>query len=286
MNSDTTCGFHVVIDKKGYKDLRSKLMGQIEDYKKQGKVGLVSIWFRDLKYGPTLGINERVDFIPASLLKLPMAITYLDLSEDYSEVLNKTVKYSNPNPALPVQIFVPSKKVEKNGIYSIKELIEYMIVYSDNNAAQLLFEYLNTKYPEQNLLANTLRDLGVLGSGSDLYLSAVNTKEYASIFRLLYNSSYLSRENSEELLSMLADSEFKEGLNAGVPENIIVSHKFGERVLDNGERQLHDCGIVYYPENPYQLCIMTRGTDYDDLKSVIQEISKEIYTEFDSRKIE
>ncbi len=286
LNPDTTCGYRDIVGKKGYADLKTKLLSFIEDSKKQGKASLVSVWFRDLEYGPTLGINDRVDFIPASLLKLPLAMIYFDLSESDPDLLKTTVKYDNPNPATPSQLFVPTKFIEQGKSYSIKELIDYMIVYSDNNAAQLLYDYSKTNYPlDQNLLADTLRDLGILGSGSDIYLSSVNTKEYSSIFRLLFNSSFLNKENSEELLSILARSEFKDGLNVGVPENITIAHKFGERFLDNGEKQLHDCGIVYYPGNPYQLCVMTRGTNYNDLKSIIREVSKEVYREFDSRKI-
>jgi len=27
--------------------------------------------------------------------------------------------------------------------------------------------------------------------------------------------------------------------------------------------QLHDCGIVYYPETPYLLCVMTKGWNFE-----------------------
>jgi beta-lactamase class A len=285
LNSDIVCDYKYVMDKKEYTDLRSKLSLFIDNSKSRGKASLVAVWFRDLKYGPTFGIHDRVDFIPASLLKLPLAMTYFEMAENDPSLLKRKIEYSNPNPAIPNQIFVPTKSIKEGQSYSIEELIEYMIVYSDNNASQLLYDYLKTDYPNENPLADTMRDLGILGSGSDIYLSSVNTKEYGSIFRLLFNASYLNKENSEKLLSILARSEFKDGLNAGVPENVVVVHKFGERYLDSGERQLHDCGIIYFPGNPYQLCVMTRGTNYDDLKGIIKEISKEVYQEVDSRKI-
>jgi hypothetical protein len=67
--------------------------------------------------------------------------------------------------------------------------------------------------------------------------------------------------------------------------NIPVAHKFGERTgFAGGVKQLHDCGIVYYPKNPYLLCIMTRGTDFTKLESTIAAVSKMVYQEFDSRK--
>jgi hypothetical protein len=49
--------------------------------------------------------------------------------------------------------------------------------------------------------------------------------------------------------------------------------------------QLHDCGIIYYPGNPYLLCVMTRGTDWSALEKTIQTISAMTYKEVDSRKL-
>jgi hypothetical protein len=68
-----------------------------------------------------------------------------------------------------------------------------------------------------------------------------------------------------------------------LPKSLAVAHKFGERELPNGIKQLHDCGIVYLPKHPYLLCIMTRGTDYDRLSTVISTISKKIYEDLMTR---
>lgn len=42
-------------------------------------------------------------------------------------------------------------------------------------------------------------------------------------------------------------------------------------------KELHDCGIIYYPERPYLLCVMTEGNDLNELAGVIQNISKTVY---------
>jgi hypothetical protein len=71
-------------------------------------------------------------------------------------------------------------------------------------------------------------------------------------------------------------STFKDGLVAGVPEGTIVAQKFGERSLETGQ-QLHNCGIVYVPSQPYLLCVMTQGTNVASLRSVIRDISAITY---------
>jgi hypothetical protein len=74
---------------------------------------------------------------------------------------------------------------------------------------------------------------------------------------------------------------------AGVPSGTVVAHKFGERVLPSKNvKQLHDCGIVYYPQFPYVLCVMTRGNDFVTLQQAIKGVSDIVYREFDRQRRE
>jgi len=89
------------------------------------------------------------------------------------------------------------------------------------------------------------------------------------------------------VLSLLTHTNFTSGLTAGIPKNIVVAHKFGEATDDDVSgsiisRELHDCGIIYYPGKPYLLCVMTKGTDFSKLEGVISGIS-EIAYDFVSR---
>jgi hypothetical protein len=103
---------------------------------------------------------------------------------------------------------------------------------------------------------------------------------YASFFRVLYNASYLGKQLSEWALATLAQSEFREGIVAGVPPAVPVAHKFGEhKDVATGEVQLHDCGIVYVPEHPYLLCVMTRGASFEHLDDAIASTSRLIFAQ-------
>jgi hypothetical protein len=59
---------------------------------------------------------------------------------------------------------------------------------------------------------------------------------------------------------------------------MVVAHKFGEMSAPDGTVQLNDCGIVYKPDQPYLICVMTKGTNYDSLVTVISHISNMVYT--------
>jgi hypothetical protein len=85
---------------------------------------------------------------------------------------------------------------------------------------------------------------------------------------------------SEKALAYLARTDYRKGLVAGVPPTIAVAHKFGLRRM-NEMKQLHDCGIVYYPDHPYLLCVMTSGPVPDYLDTTIADISRFIFEAVD-----
>ena len=81
---------------------------------------------------------------------------------------------------------------------------------------------------------------------------------------------------------MLSGTDFNKGIVSQIPGSVEVSNKFGERTVFNPDhtllyRELHDCGIVYAGENPYAICIMTKGQTFEKLQEIIQDISKMTY---------
>jgi beta-lactamase class A len=235
----------------------------------------ISLYYRDLKNGPWLGINEQQSYSPASLLKVPIMIAYYKYAEQDPGIFEKKLTFDRPSLEFFQQVR-PKEHIEVGKSYSVSQLIESMIRYSDNEATNLLFQNINFKG-----LESVFKDLGI--SVPDLYNAnnEMSVRDYASFFRILYNASYLNRNMSEQVLGLLSLVEYKNGLVAGVPEGIVISHKFGEREILSKDkqvvRQLHDCGIVYHPTRPYLLCVMTKGKDFEDLSHIVAEISKIIY---------
>jgi hypothetical protein len=169
--------------------------------------------------------------------------------------------------------FKPKASAIPGNVYSVSELITLMIRDSDNNATLLLNQLLGSEKTQF-----TYSDLGIKPPTNQNY--SVTVRTYASFFRILYNATYLNREYSDKALHLLTESAFTKGLRAGVPTSIPIAHKFGERtILEGQENQLHDCGIVYYPGRPYLLCVMTRGSDYENMADAIKTISSIIYKE-------
>ncbi len=234
-------------------------------------VSHVSIYFRDLNNGPWIGVNQNEKFSPASLMKVPIMISYLKLAELNHNLLNSKLKVTMSPVDAMSQNILPSEVIISGQEYTVEELIRRMIRYSDNLAANTLLQY-----GDLNLLDKTYEDLGV-SVPEESEENFLSVRDYASFFRILYNSSYLNREMSELALQILSTAEYSEGIVAGVPSYITVAHKFGERRIESS-LQLHDCGIVYRSDSPYLLCIMTRGNDFDKMKNVISDLSKQVFS--------
>lgn len=255
--------------------IKSSLENIINQKINNNEINFASVYYRDLNNGPWLGINEKELFSPSSLIKVPLMMAYYKLAEKNPEILNQEItntKIYNPQE----QNITPEITLAPNQNYTVDELINRMIVYSDNMAYELLNEKIDSK-----TLVSVYNDLGVdISKGyTDPNGNILSVKSYASFFRILYNSSYINKEMSEKALLLLSQTKFNQGIVAGVPKNVIVAHKFGERqYLETRQYQLHDCGIVYLPGKPYLICIMTRGPALPQLENTIKQISTTIYT--------
>lgn len=253
-------------------DLESDINDYI-DFQKQKGVDTISVYFRDLNNGPWIGINEEEEFYPASLLKVPLMIAVFKQAMDNPALLKQ--QYTYDEKSRNTREYYKGLAEIKRGIpYTVDELLSYMAKYSDNNASHILSEVVDLKDLNQSYV-----DMGAAVPDQPGYVLSVKT--YATFFRILFNSTYLSHAFSEKALALLSESSFKDGLVAAIPKKIKVAHKFGERDINDGKKQLHDCGIVYYPGKPYVLCVMTRGKDYNLLSGTISHISKMVYDKID-----
>jgi len=266
--------------------IHSKLKASV-DYSILGeKATKISIFFRDLKTRQWFGVNENENYAPASLLKLPLLVAYYKLSEIQPNILSEKYTFNGqtqtPNE---MQDIKPESVLEKGKEYAIEELLYRMIVYSDNEMVDPLSNLISA-----NFLNKVFIDLGVyIPTSSGPETDFLSPKIYAAIFRTLYNTNYLIPANSEKVLDLLTKTKFNDALVAGIPKEVKVAHKFGEREIkdENNDivtRNLYDCGIIFHSQNPYILCVMTKGDNWDNLREVIKNISYTVYLEIDKLK--
>jgi beta-lactamase class A len=264
-----------------YSDAKKKVSDYLVKEVKKGELEDFSFYFKDLNTPFWFGINEQANFIPASLYKLPIAIaTYKQAEVEGEAYLHKLVVYTQEIDAFNKRN--PGNETTRLSVgssYSIEDLVHLMLKESDNGAKNLLISSINQKY-----IIDLFVLLNINIQNEQGYV--ISSRNYANFLRILYNASYINSQHSARILAMLVQSDFKDGLVAGVPRHIQVAHKFGTYAIqENGTKYsvLHDCGIVYHEENPYTVCLMTRGENIDYLYSIIGNVSKILYETQDSR---
>jgi len=250
---------------------------------KQKAAGLTeaSVSFRDLRNGPSFLVDSGTGFYAMSLFKLPILFRFLKDAENDPNLLNQVITVSVDKSEVN-QNFPMNETLMNGQDYSIRDILRRMTIYSDNNSRTALLSYYEEKHPGTELIISTLEELGIVDSKNFDDQRLISLRSVTSLFRILYNSSFLRQDMSQLALDWMTESTYDTGLAKPIPESIAVANKFG--LLNTAElKQLHDCGIIYYPDHPYSMCIMTSGASLEVLEQTISGISDIVYQEVNRR---
>lgn len=267
-----------------FASLKSQITKVINTAKTDNSLSYGSVFFYDLNRGRWIGVNQDHQYNPASMLKVVIMVAYFREAENNPGILDKNLVYtSSINDLLSKDSFKSPSELKINKSYKISDLIDRMIVDSDNGAEHVLLN--NISQTSLDSIYTTL-DIGSPDAVKGDY--TISPRDFSFFFRVLYSGTYLSYEYSEKSLDILSKTTFRDGLVSGVPSSITIAHKYGEYAVEQDNQlvqiELHDCGIVYYPKYPYLLCIMTKGNNLSDLKSTIKNISSLIYNNYSNLK--
>jgi len=263
-----------------YATLTAKLKKYIQTNENTGNASDISVYFRDLNSGLWTGVNENDQYSPASMLKIVTLIAILLKAESNPALLTTQVRVPTNTPTFDTKqdFYPPTQPLLPGQVYNNNDLLSAMIKESDDNAAVWLDSEIGTSslariYDELQLPDST-------GAAIDFMSPAL----FSRVFRVLYNSTLLSHSLSNQTLQLLSETNFTGGLVSGVPASTTVAHKFGERTFTTTtgtplSHELHDCGIVYYPHDPYFICVMTKGQSFPALQKIISDISAIIWNE-------
>lgn len=228
-----------------------------------------AIYFEYLPSGVSIGINEKEEFTLASLLKVPLVMgVYKQIERgNLSKDNILTIQKDDIDPAFG--------DLWKKGVgykITVEKAIRLTLTESDNTAKSVLYNNMPPGMIEE--VFNFL-DIPMIRENNET--SVVTAKNYSSILRSLYLSSYLNKKNSNEILNILTETIFTDKLPAGFSGKVKIAHKIGVFDKDNPLKSIFtDCGIIYVPKRPYILCIMTQ-TDEEMARDDMRHISKLVY---------
>ena len=220
-------------------------------------VGLI---YYNLKSNEEISINSDSIFTAASTYKVGLnLLTYylasigeINLDDEISYIYDD---YEEGTGVLYLQDYI--------GTYTIQELLDLSIIYSDNIATNMVGRYLGGHTAVRSALYDLL-DIEFITS-ENLITPNIELK----ILQYIYNNRYLS--GFSHLINTLTQTDFSDRLDKYIPSNI-VAHKVG--TIDTN---IHDVGIILTDE-PYILEIYTY--DLHDAEEKIAQISKAIYESY------
>jgi len=252
---------------------KHKVKELVDQQIKSGKVREMSVYYRDLSDGPWFGINEKVVYNPASMMKVPVMVAWLKRAEKDPSVLQLKFTFDKNSKEVPPQNIRPEQTLKSGVSYTVDELLRFMMYFSDNKAMSLLYYAL----PMEEF-AYVVDNMDVANESNGVY-NSITVKSYSGFFRILYNASFLNDEMSEKALQLMSYQSFPEGFAGSVPNGITVASKFGEfsekEIPD--VIQLHEFGIIYHPGGPYILGVLTKGNNWKKQAEVIRSVSELVY---------
>jgi beta-lactamase class A len=252
--------------------LKNDINNIISSNKEAGTLISASVYLRKFLTSEWICSNGSEYYNPGSMLKVPELIAYLKMNEINPGLLDKKLLYDQKFTSERKALFV-SESIKLGQQYTIRELLSYMIKYSDNAAAFLLLKNIDV-----NVYKRVFADFGLAVPSRDAKNYPMCVSDYSIFMRALFNASYLDDKDSEFAIELLSDSDYKMGVLRGVPGNLRVAHKFGEEGNIDC-KELHESAIIYLENSPYLLTIMTKGKDITKQSKVLEEISSKIYQE-------
>ena len=244
-----------------------KIISQVE--------GNVCINFYDLNKNNGFSVNGDKKVLSASMIKLLILAELMKKIFENKFSLSDTVMMAN---FMKIGGDGVLKELNTGHHFTLKELATLMIIVSDNQATNILIDFLgmeniNQLGREVNLketfLGRKMMDIEARKKGYDNYTCA---DDISLLLKLIYQEKLINKEASQLMLDILLRQQQGERLQRYLPSDIKIAHKCGD--LDNLE---NDGGIIWLGGKAYILVILTNGMPNLQCKQTIGKISKFVY---------
>lgn len=228
----------------------------------RGYRGVAGVSVLNLATGESLSIRGHETFPSASLVKVPVLVALLD------EVNRGNVRLDERMGMIARDRVGGSGVLQfmESGLpLTVGDAAWLMTVLSDNTATNLLLDKINVRtvwdkmealgLPHTKIHSKTfIRATSIAPDSSVKYgLGVAVPDEMVRLFALLHEGRAVSPAMDSLALRMLRANQDGSKLVRWLPAGVAVAHKSGDV-----DRARNDCGIIYGPEAPVAVCVMTR----------------------------
>lgn len=251
--------------------------------------GDVAVAYCRLSDGEQVFIKGDERFHPASTMKVPVMMEVFRQAEEGTLALDGRIRLKNDFESIAdgSRYSLNVADDSESTLYrhlgeerTVRDLVRLMITESSNLATNLLIERVTAVRVSELMKSMGAGDVRVLRGVEDnrAFQRGLNNETtargLATIFRQLAARRVVSVKASEEMLAILRDQKFNEGIPAGLPAGVSVAHKTGWITAIS-----HDAAIVEPGgRSPYVLVVLTRGIkDPAKAHELIARVSRVVY---------
>ena len=250
-----------------------KIISQVE--------GNVCINFYDLNKNNGFSVNGDKKVLSASMIKLLILAELMKKIFENKFSLSDTVMMAN---FMKIGGDGVLKELNTGHHFTLKELATLMIIVSDNQATNILIDFLGMENINQlgkeldlkeTFLGRKMMDAEARKKGYDNYTCA---DDISLLLKLIYQEKLINKEASQLMLDILLRQQQGERLQRYLPSDIKIAHKCGD--LDNLE---NGGGIIWLGDRAYILVVLTNGMPNLQCKQIIGKISKFVYDKMEEQ---
>jgi len=223
--------------------------------------GRMGIYLKDLNSGLEWTYHADEIYPSASLVKLPIMISLCkkisdgEIKLDEELVLSRNKKRGGSGRL----------RWLRNGTkLTVRQLMEKMIIDSDNTATRMLIDDLGFDYLQSQFTAIGLEKTNISEEGMSLATTGVKKENYttpremAMMLEKIYRGEMIDKEYSDLMLDILKRTRHRTRFVKVLPKNWELAHKTGML-----RYSCHDAGIFFSPKGDYVLTVLTwKSPDY------------------------
>lgn len=274
-----------------YVDSIRRLQNELTSFveRKDARIGIAVI----INGKDTVSVNGSKDFPMMSVFKFPLALAVAKWVDSNGMSLNDSIAFGPK--ALIKDTYSPMLKKYGSGLYkmSFKELLEWSLIESDNNAADLLLKRVGGTACATTLLKDVAGELDITIGASeqemhkDPYTSYLNRSTPLAMATLFdrFDTDIKARSKSFSNISVMLE-QCRTGVDRlaapFIATNAVVGHTTGTGFPTPEGRisAINDCGYIHLPNGTrYTIAVFVADSGYDmtETSKIIADISEIVF---------
>lgn len=247
-----------------------------------------------LEKGDSLSLHNDRQYPMQSTYKFPLALAILDRVDKGILRLEQKVHVDKKDLRRSTWSPLRDKYPDGNIDITLKELLQYSVSQSDNNACDVLFRLIGGPHKVQEyLLQHGIKDISVKNTETEMatawqiqYDNRARPSAMAALLRLFYQGKLLTPGNNDLLLRQMTESANSDKRIKGLlPAGTLVAHKTGTSdTNDEGvTAATNDVGIITLPDGGHialAVFVSNSKENHETNERIIAEVAKAVFDHY------